>query len=303
MTNRNRDEDTVDSFGDEWHRFDQSGLDEAESAGMFGAYFAVFPWERLPAGASGFDMGCGTGRWARHVAPRVGTLHCIDPSGALEIARRNLREHANVRFHAAGADDGCLPDGSQDFGYSLGVLHHIPDTAAAMRACVRMLKPGAPFLVYLYYAFDNRSAWFRAVWRASEAVRAVVSRLPAQPKQLVTDVIAALVYYPLARTARLLEALGLPVAWMPLSFYRARSFYTMRTDARDRFGTPLEQRFTRAQIAEMMQGSGLVDIRFSDAEPYWCAVGTRAAASQREISQRMAAGPEAAGQIRAAEAG
>jgi 2-polyprenyl-3-methyl-5-hydroxy-6-metoxy-1,4-benzoquinol methylase len=32
----------------------------------------------------------------------------------------------------------------------LGVLHHIPDTAAAMRDCVRKLKLGAPFLFYLY---------------------------------------------------------------------------------------------------------------------------------------------------------
>ena len=36
----------------------------------------------------------------------------------------------------------------------------------------------------------------------------------------------------------------------------------MRTDARDRFGTLLEQRFTRSQIAEMCNGAGLVDLRF-----------------------------------------
>ena len=54
----------------------------------------------------------------------------------------------------------------------------------------------------------------------------------------------------------------------------------MRTDARDRFGTPLEQRFTRQQIVQMLERCGLVDIRFSEAEPYWCAVGTKTAATQ-----------------------
>ena len=47
----------------------------------------------------------------------------------------------------------------------------------------------------------------------------------------------------------------------------------MRTDARDRFGTPLEQRFTRAQICKMCTDAGLVDLRFSPQAPYWCVVG------------------------------
>jgi hypothetical protein len=45
-----------------------------------------------------------------------------------------------------------------DFGYSLGVLHHLPDPRAGLAACVTKLKPGAPMLVYIYYAFDNRPA-------------------------------------------------------------------------------------------------------------------------------------------------
>jgi hypothetical protein len=49
----------------------------------------------------------------------------------------------------------------------------------------------------------------------------------------------------------------------------------MRTDALDRFGTGLEQRFTRAQITAMMTAAGLSEIRFSDAVPYWCAVGIK----------------------------
>ena len=49
----------------------------------------------------------------------------------------------------------------------------------------------------------------------------------------------------------------------------------MRTDAYDRFCTRLEQRFTKAQIADMLTRVGFRDIRFSDREPYWCAVGIR----------------------------
>ena len=49
----------------------------------------------------------------------------------------------------------------------------------------------------------------------------------------------------------------------------------MRTDSRDRFGTPLEQRFTRQQIADMMQAAGLQEITFSESAPFWCACGIK----------------------------
>ncbi|NBC34937.1 methyltransferase domain-containing protein [Novosphingobium sp. FSY-8] len=272
----NIDPETVAGFGAEWAAFDQTALEEAEWRRLFERYFRIFPWNTLPKGASGFDLGCGSGRWAAGVAPRVGHLHCIDPaSDALAVARRRMAGQGNVSLHHAGVDAIPLGDGSQDFGYSLGVLHHIPDTAAALRDCVAKLKPGAPFLVYLYYAFDNRPAWFRALWRASDVARRGICRLPFWLRRRVTSLIAALAYWPLARAAGLAEMLGVDVARWPLSSYRQTSFYTMRTDALDRLGTRLEQRFTRAQMADMMAAAGLENIRFSDEVPYWVAVGTR----------------------------
>jgi len=92
----NADARVVDGFGREWWRFDQSGMDRSEAYALFMRYFAMFPWETLPEGASGFDAGCGSGLWARFVAPRVGTLHCVDASAeALAVARRNLADQTN----------------------------------------------------------------------------------------------------------------------------------------------------------------------------------------------------------------
>ena len=271
----NIDLKTVKSFGDEWSRFDQSAMSEKETFKAFDEYFSVFPWENLSSNAEGFDMGCGSGRWARLVAPRVGRLNCIDPSAAINIARKNLSNFKNISFEQAGADNHSLSPASQDFGYSLGVLHHVPDTEKAIRSCSELLKPGAPLLLYLYYAFDNRPWWFRAIWRLTDPIRQFISRLPPQLKHFATDAIAYLVYWPLATLSRIGERLGVNVDNFPLSFYRHHSFYTMRTDARDRFGTPLEQRFSRAQISAMMERSGLKDIRFSNGSPFWCAVGLK----------------------------
>jgi SAM-dependent methyltransferase len=274
-TSANIDPKTVEGFGQEWAAYDQSALGEEEYQRLFNAYFAIFSFDGL---GEGFDLGCGSGRWAKRVAPRVGHLHCIDPAPeALAVARRNLAGQSNVSFHEASSDSIPLPDGSQDFGYSLGVLHHIPDTEAAMRDCVRKLKPGAQFLVYLYYRFDNRPAWFRAVWRTSDIVRKGVSKLPFGARRAVSTALAATVYFPLARLAGLLEAAGLRAQNLPLYSYHKSTFYSMRTDALDRFGTRLEHRFTRAEIEAMMVRCGLEDIRFSDDLPYWVAVGRKRA--------------------------
>ena len=272
---KNLENDTIKSFGDEWSRFDQSQLPDAEAHKIFDEYFSIFPWQALPADATGFDMGCGSGRWAKLVAPRVGHLHCIDPSSALAVAKKNLVLVANVSFYQASAADSPLKEGSQDFGYSLGVLQHVPDTVCAIRDCVAMLKPGAPLLIYLYYALENRSTAYRLLWRLSDLLRRVICRLPSNWKLLVTDAIAVLVYFPMARVGLLAEREGVNVSSWPLSHYRHHSFYTMRTDSRDRFGTPLEQRFTRQEISDMLHAAGLRDVCFSKEVPFWCAVGVK----------------------------
>jgi ubiquinone/menaquinone biosynthesis C-methylase UbiE len=268
----NVDEKVVAGFGDEWSRFDQSELSAEEHAAMFDNYFNIFPWNNLPENAVGFDLGCGSGRWAKMVAPRVGKLHLIDPSNALEVARRNLKDADNCEFHLATVEEIPVENDSQDFGYSLGVLHHIPDTEAGLQACVDKLKAGAPFLLYLYYRFDNRPAWFRALWKMSDVVRRGVSRMPHSLRFVTSQVLAAGVYFPLARTAKVLEKSGANVERFPLSQYRNNSFYTMRTDALDRFGTSLEKRFTKDEIKTMMENCDLEHITFSETS-FWTAVG------------------------------
>ena len=264
----------VDGFGDEWSSFDQSILDKTESRDLFNRYFNIFPSELLKQDKIGIDIGCGSGRWAKHVAPLVGKLYCIDASvKALEVARKNLVKSNNCVFKNLSTDSLKSLDKDFDFGYSLGVLHHIPDTQKALSDSVSVLKKGAPFLLYLYFAFDNKPAWYRLIWRASELFRYIISRSPFYIKIIITNFIASLIYFPLARGALLLEKIGIDLDNVPMSSYKETSFYTMRTDALDRFGTRLEQRFTREEVYNMMTNAGLINIEFSENVPYWTAVG------------------------------
>jgi len=274
----NVDAATVKGFGQEWTVFRQAASDmsDDERASLFNGYFGIFPWHSLPVNSVGMDVGCGSGRWAVLAAPRVGHLHLIDPSQeAISVAKANLTGIPNVSFHVASVADLPAQDQSLDFAYAVGVLHHVPNTQRALECIARKLKPGAPFLIYLYYAFDNRPAWYRWLWRLSNALRLVLSRSPVPLRYAASQVIAAAVYWPAARTASLLDAVGMLPRSTPLSFYKDRSFYVMRTDAYDRFCTPLEKRFSKEQVRGMLEAAGFENVVFSNRVPFWCAVGFR----------------------------
>ena len=158
------------------------------------------------------------------VAPRVSHLHLLDASkDALAVARQNLATAGNVTFHLASVDAIPIKDASLDFAFSLGVLHHVPDTAAGIHSIAAKLKPGAPFLIYLYYALENRPLWYRAIWRLSNVLRVLISRLPPRIRLGVSQIIALAVYLPLARLAAALERFGVSSALVPLAAYRDRS--------------------------------------------------------------------------------
>jgi hypothetical protein len=69
------------------------------------------------------------------------------------------------------------------------------------------------------------------------------------------------------------ERLGGGTDLLPLSIYRDRSFYMMRTDAFDRFATRVEKRFTADQVRAILESAGLSSVTLSSEPPYWCAIG------------------------------
>lgn len=267
----NLDPETVKGFGMEWSKFTQTDLSDSERADIFLQYFSLIDWSHRPTRA--LDMGCGSGRWDVLVAPLVGELIAADASHeALKVARHNVTA-PNVAFVEATPDSLPFPDRHFDLIFSLGVLHHVPDTERAIRSLAAKLAPGGTLLLYLYYAFDNRPAWFRAVWGASDVGRRIISGLPFSLRYVFSQIIAIFLYWPLARAAKYLPV---PPAW-PLKYYANRSFYIMRTDALDRFGTRLEKRFTKRQIVTMLEAAGFAEIRFSDLMPYWVCTAIRTA--------------------------
>lgn len=270
----NFDAATVESFGEEWEKFGKFTDEEIDNAGR--QYFDIVTPAMLHNKATVLDLGCGTGRWTKYIAPRAGFVEALDPSKAVYSAAELLKGLPNVRITQAGVDNIPFPDHSFDFAFSLGVLHHIPDTAAALEKVVKKVKPGGYCLIYLYYSLDNRGPLHKTLFFLSNILRQGISKMPSGIKSFVCDVLAVLVYMPFVLLSRLLRLFGGNFfRKVPLSYYHDKSFHIIRNDALDRFGTPLEQRFSRVQIKAMMEKAGLGEVVFSENEPYWHAVGKK----------------------------
>ncbi len=151
------------------------------------------------------------------------------------------------------------------------MLHHIPDTGLAIKDVSRRIKPGGVFLCYLYYSLENKPTFYKLIFKAVDGVRRVISVLPQRIKQLVTSAIAALIYWPLARFSKVLNKLGVNTSNIPLHHYADMPFVMLANDALDRFGTSLEQRFSKAEITKMLHAAGfdIATLKFSDSEPFW----------------------------------
>ena len=102
-------------------------------------------------------------------------------------------------------------------------------------------------------------------------MRQIISASPQSVRRLSATIFAALVYWPLARLSKVLSKFGRDTSNLPLRHYADMPFVMLANDALDRFGTSLEQRFSRAEITEMLRAADfdLATLKFSDKEPFW----------------------------------
>ncbi len=161
------------SFGDEWHRFRTVQLDSANGSHESEDGFA----RKTGLGSDDIrgrlvlDAGVGAGRYAEVMARWGAEVVGVDLTRAVDAAAENLRHWDNV--HLIQADIFALPfrDDTFDVAYSIGVLHHTPDTAAAFRRVAATVKKGGQLAIYVYQ--------FGGMMRhVSDVLRTVTTRLP-----------------------------------------------------------------------------------------------------------------------------
>jgi SAM-dependent methyltransferase len=254
--------DVQASFGAEWLRFPRI-LPEHERE--FASYFDLVDLEALKDRRV-CDLGCGSGRWSYFLRHHCRELILVDFSEAIFVARENLRDTPSALFFMADIMRLPFRPNFADLAVCLGVLHHLPVNALDAARALRRYAP--ELLVYLYYALDNRPAYFRPLLTLVTAVRRHLSRVRAPAvREVLTWALLLSVYLPLIGLGHALRPLG-AAGRVPLyETYAGKSVLRIRQDVYDRFFTPIEQRVARAEILTLRDT--FREVIVSDGLPYW----------------------------------
>ncbi len=263
---------TAKKFGQEWQTFDKLLRDFNE---VFHRYFDLVDLRSLD-GKSVLDAGCGMGRWAFHLAPNAKRVVALDLSFAVEPAYKNCYEQGNVEVIHADIFHLPLRSLSFDLIYCLGVLHHLPDPLAGILSLKKLISNGGQLLTYMYYNLENRPTYFKAVKKAVDLLRNFTTRAPASCSYAVAFALAVGIYLPLVWYGGVLSSMGLRDVGRKIPLYQTysgKSFRLIYNDAVDRVTAPIENRYSKAEIAGLFSKAGFRGVKFSRTSPYWKACG------------------------------
>ncbi len=149
---------TTMTFSDKWRRFKSYGFEPGHEDFLFGWYarkFGLAHRDELPAFYARcgrvLEVGPGSGFNTRFIARHCpGEVYALDISEAARTTYENTRALPNCAVVQADLMAAPFADGFFDLIVADGVLHHTPDTRAAVRALYRKLRPGGRFFFYVY---------------------------------------------------------------------------------------------------------------------------------------------------------
>jgi SAM-dependent methyltransferase len=236
------------NFGFEWNLHNRTQLDtdtRHESEETFKEKTGFVPEDFK--GKLVLDVGCGMGRFS-DIAFRWGaTVVGIDLTSAVDAAYANIGGRENVDL--AQADVFKLPfrEETFDFIFSIGVLHHTPNTRAAFDQLPRLLKPGGRIAIWVYTTEMRAWSWI------SDIYRHVTTRLPKRFLYALCHV--AIPWYHVNRVPRV----G-PLTWrlLPTSIHPDPEWRVL--DTFDWYSPTYQWKHTPAELRDWFESQGLVSL-------------------------------------------
>jgi SAM-dependent methyltransferase len=149
---------TTESFSDKWRKFKTYGLEPAHEGFLFDWYakkFGLTSQDALPDFYAHrrkiLEVGPGSGFNTRFMARHCkGEVFALDVSEAAFTTFENTRDLENCTVVQADLMAAPFENESFDLVIADGVLHHTPDTHAAVRALYDKVSPGGQFFFYVY---------------------------------------------------------------------------------------------------------------------------------------------------------
>jgi len=251
---------TAQTFGLQWTTFDVS--DRAEDEAVFQEKTGLSIGSL--AGKLVLDAGCGGGRYARLAGEAGARVVAMDLSTAVTQARRLTASLPDVLVVQGNLMEPPLAPQSFDVVYSIGVLHHTPDTLRAFTSVARLVKPGGHLAVWLYRR-NTRPQEF-----ANSTLRAVTTRLPAGAVLMIARAGAVLGRIPLVRHLNKLVNFSAHPKWS-----------TRVCDTFDWYAPPYQFHHSERELLSWFTQMGFGDLRV--LHPARASDGLYAAAYHRNL--------------------
>ena len=239
----------AESFGKEWNWFSETQLDrpneqQTESRETFEQKTGFSPEDLR--GKTVLDVGCGMGRFAEVAASYGARIVGVDLSAAVEAANRNLGALPDTAFLQADVFNLPLRPESFDLIYSIGVLHHTPDTHQAFAQLPRLLRPGGKIVIWVYT--KERPVGYLA----SDALRKITSKMDEERLLKLCKVAVPLGRFYRTRVGRYFSPI-LPVSHHPNPEWRV-------LDTLDWYAPKYQWKHDWPEVEGWFENAGLVDI-------------------------------------------
>ena len=268
--------ETAKSFGFEWSRFPEMYEEWNQS---FLDYMQPHPAEFF-RGKKVLDAGCGNGRFAYYAAKYGAEVWAIDLGPAVEVARRNTEQAGRVQVVQSDLHRPPFAPESFDFIYSIGVLHHLPDPEEAFQNLLRYLKPGGEIQIYLYWK-PERQPIKRALLSMVDLARKITTRLSHRTVYALAfpAAVAAFVFFVWPyRILKNVPGLKSFAEKIPMKQYARFPFRVCVNDQLDRFSAPIENRYTKQQVADWLSRAKLESTKVGEAYG-WVGTGRKPASA------------------------
>jgi SAM-dependent methyltransferase len=259
---------TIQDFGEQWTQY-------RDNAGFYGStelFDDVFGPMLRAADLRGLvicDIGAGTGRFV-NIAMAAGAahVHAVEPSDAFEVLRENTRAHGDRVSYLRITGAAIPADLQVDLALSIGVLHHVPDPGAVVRAAWHALKPGGRIAIWVYGRENN--GVYLALLRL---LRTATTRLP---HPLLAAGVRA-IDLPLSGYMTLCRRMPLPLRGYLVKVLGRMTPEKRRLVIYDQLNPAIAQYYRRQEVERLLLSAGFVDVKLYHRHGYsWAALGSKA---------------------------
>lgn len=138
---------TIDDFGEQWVNYRDNPGHYGSSELLLNIFGPLLSQKDIQESHVA-EIGSGTGRIVNMLLDAgVSHVHAVEPSEAFDVLKINTKRRQKQITYIHGLGEDLSSNLQLDFIFSIGVIHHIPDPTATLKAIWNALRPGGKILV------------------------------------------------------------------------------------------------------------------------------------------------------------